>query len=97
MRLAFDTKLKRPGCVLIQAAMDGDCQILKVCFPTETWLLAYTTDMKVYNIKPDELPLLIEMAIKATSDKKGPPRCTKVKPKTQKEQRKRSSAPAHSL
>lgn len=44
--LIFDTKLKRPGCVLIQACGGGDRRLLGDLFPAETWLTSPTPDMK---------------------------------------------------
>lgn len=55
---AFDFKLMRPGCVLLQAAMgcfkeDGSNPALD--FPNESWLLAPTPDLKAYSIATEEM------------------------------------------
>jgi hypothetical protein len=47
--IAYDTKLYRPGCVLVQAAMGGSTALANE-FPTELWLLAPTPDMKLYPV-----------------------------------------------
>lgn len=47
--LVFDFKLARPGCVLIQAAMGGDSQLVKR-IDSKYWLLAPTKDMKLYKL-----------------------------------------------
>jgi hypothetical protein len=52
-RLAYDLKLLRPGCVLLQAAMGGSVMLANR-FPAESWLLTPTEDMKVYDNIPDE-------------------------------------------
>lgn len=44
--LVFDTKLKRPACVLIQAIGGGDRWALLDLFP-DNWLVHPTPDMKV--------------------------------------------------
>lgn len=60
MRIAFDIKLMRPGCVLVQAAMGADPQ---TCHPfdTEDWLLTPTPDMKVYPVTDEQLDKLVTM------------------------------------
>jgi hypothetical protein len=58
MLLCYDIKLMRPGCVLLAAAMGGDPDLAKK-FPSETWLLAPTPDLKVYNITEAEFDSLL--------------------------------------
>jgi hypothetical protein len=58
MRIAFDIKLKRPGCVLIQAAMGATAGVASK-FPTESWLLSPTPDMRVYPLTDDQLSKLV--------------------------------------
>jgi hypothetical protein len=53
-RIAYDAVLKRPGCVLLQAAMECNPRIAHE-FPSETWLLAPTPDLKVYPLTPEIL------------------------------------------
>jgi competence protein ComGC len=59
VKIAFDIKEMKVGCVLIQAAMGGlDNQRMATYFPTETWALAPTPEMKVYEITEDQLKML---------------------------------------
>lgn len=62
MKIAYDTKLKRPGCVLLQAALGGSP--IAHHFPTDSWLLAPTPDMKLYEITTDQLIQLIGISEK---------------------------------
>jgi hypothetical protein len=57
-RLAFDLKLKRPGCVLVAAALGGNTTILRR-FDTSSLLLSPTKDMRVYRIKGYQLKQVI--------------------------------------
>lgn len=59
MKLAFDTKLRRPACVLVAAALGGDIGA-SGAFPAETWLLAPTDDMKVYEVDAPMLHRIVE-------------------------------------
>jgi hypothetical protein len=48
LTFAYDCKLKRPGCVIIQAAMGGGSTVdLDRFFEVSSWLLAPTPDMVV--------------------------------------------------
>jgi hypothetical protein len=40
--IAYDCDLRRPGCVLLQAAMGGNAAVTGQLFDSETWLLAPT-------------------------------------------------------
>ena len=60
--LVYDPVLKRPGCVLLQAAMGATVRATK--FPSESWLLAPTPNMAVYKISNEELQFLINMAVR---------------------------------
>lgn len=61
--IAYDVKLRRPGCALLQAALGCD-PALASAFPTDTWLLAPTDDLKVYPIPNDEfLQRLVETSV----------------------------------
>lgn len=66
MRVAFDTVLMRPGCVLLQAAMGGSVEFAKAC-PTDSWLLHPTPDLKVYPLEDWQIPVLIEKVKRAGS------------------------------
>lgn len=58
MKIAYDIKLMRPGCAIIQSALGGSPEI-KNLFPVETWLEAPTEDMKVYEVSEKQLEELI--------------------------------------
>ena len=58
MKIAFDIKLMRPGCVLVAAAMGGDPQVANE-FDTRDWLLVPTPNMGVYDVTPDQLRQLV--------------------------------------
>lgn len=45
--LIIDMKLKRPACVLIQAAGGGNMSTLNRHFDSECWLVAPTQDMRM--------------------------------------------------
>lgn len=47
LRIVYDCGLKRPGCVLIQAAAGGDPYAVTELFPSESWLIAPTPGMRV--------------------------------------------------
>jgi hypothetical protein len=53
-KIAYDTKLCRPGCALIQAAMGCDPNIADN-FDTRDWLLVPTDDMGVFPILSDDM------------------------------------------
>ena len=57
--LVYDVKLKRPGCVLLQAALGGSPGVANE-FPTEHWLLAPTPDLKPYSLSIQELKDVIQ-------------------------------------
>lgn len=55
--IAFDFNLMQPGCVLLQVAMGGYMKNggnPANDFPTESWLVAPTKDMKLYSIDTEE-------------------------------------------
>jgi len=60
MKIAYDTKLMRPGCAIIQSALGGSPVVKKV-FPTDTWLEAPTPDMHLYEVNEEQLEQLIKM------------------------------------
>jgi hypothetical protein len=57
--LVYDMKLKRPGCVLLQAVLGGSAGVANQ-FPATHWLLAPTPDMKTYKISDEELKQVIQ-------------------------------------
>lgn len=62
MKIVYDAKLKRPGCVLLQALGGTVSSEVMHRFPTNSWLLAPTPDMKVYEVNEKQLEILIEIA-----------------------------------
>lgn len=58
--VVYDTVLMRPACALLQAAMGGT--ISATIFPSESWLLTPTDDMKCYKVTNAQLHKLVEMA-----------------------------------
>lgn len=44
--IIYDTELRRPGCVLLQATGGGDKDALNRYFTSEDWLLAPTANMR---------------------------------------------------
>jgi hypothetical protein len=66
--IVFDCELRRPGCVLLQAAYGVDPRIAHE-FPAETWLISPTKNMARYQIATDEqLDKLVQMAVAAIED-----------------------------
>lgn len=59
MKVAFDIKRMRPGCVLVAAAMGAD-PVASRRFPTERWLLSLTPDMRVYETTEEQMNQLVE-------------------------------------
>lgn len=60
-RIVYDTVLKRPGCVLIQAAMQGSPDMANL-FPVESWLTHITPDMAVYEATQEQIDILVSHA-----------------------------------
>jgi hypothetical protein len=59
--LLYDATLKRPGCVLLQAAGGGDSMLI-ARFPAASWLIAPTPDMRRYEVTPEQADKLVAMA-----------------------------------
>lgn len=57
-RIAYDTELKRPACVLVAVGMGADREPA-MWFDPKHWLLAPTPDMHVYEITPSQLRWLV--------------------------------------
>lgn len=49
----------RPGCINICAGMGGDRQAT-LAFMSETWILAPTPDMRIYETTPEQLKFLVK-------------------------------------
>ena len=61
IKIAYDFDLRRPGCVILQAAMGGSTEAANR-FPSETWLVAPTKGLKLYPVTPKQLDKLVEMS-----------------------------------
>lgn len=61
MKLAYDYDLERPGCALLQA-LHGANRLLAHRFPVDSWLQFPTPTLKVYEITPAQLDLLVQRA-----------------------------------
>jgi len=55
--IVYDVKLRQPGCVLLQAVLGGTVpsELFHTLFPSETWLLGRTPNLKVYQTTLEEL------------------------------------------
>lgn len=60
MKVAYDTKLMRPGCVLVAAMMGADTFPCHK-FDVHDWLLYPTADMAVYETTKEQLSRLVLM------------------------------------
>lgn len=60
-RIAFDIKLMRPACVLLQAAFGCDSDLAHR-FPTESWLIGITDDMRAYEVTDEQISQLVKKA-----------------------------------
>lgn len=58
MKIAYDTKLMRPACVLLSAVCGVDSEAA-YWFDSKHWLLAPTPDLKVYEVTEAELRTLV--------------------------------------
>lgn len=74
--IAFSVKHKRPGCILIQAALGGSVpnRLFYDLFPAEVWIAGGEAecpggmaDMKVYPATEQQLKSLSIMAAEATT------------------------------
>jgi len=72
LRLAFDCTTKRPGCVLLQAALGGSSEAAAL-FSTDLWLLAPTPEFKVYPVRDAQM-LQALIQISTTAHPKPPKR-----------------------
>ena len=60
MKIAYDTKLMRPACVILAAAKGADVEPAH-WFDSRHWLLEPTPDLKVYEVTDSELRRLVIM------------------------------------
>lgn len=66
LRIVFSQSERRPGCVLLQAALGGTVPraVFLNLFPAETWLVAPTDDMHVYLVNRKTLRRIAEVVRK---------------------------------
>lgn len=58
--LVYDPVHNRPACVILQAVMGGSVEVGDM-FPSESWLLAPTPDMKTYKVTDEEIAILVDL------------------------------------
>jgi hypothetical protein len=58
--IAYDVRLRQPGCAILQAAMGATMGIANH-FDSKTWLLHPTPDMRLYEVTEAQLPALVRM------------------------------------
>ena len=64
--IAYDPKLKRPGCAIIQAALGATIpRELFDKFPAETWIAHITPDLGLRPVTKEQIEQLIEMSKEA--------------------------------
>jgi hypothetical protein len=59
-KLAYDLKLRKVGCVILQAVMGGDRNIAHR-IGTEHWLTSLTPDLRVYQMTDEEVEQLVKL------------------------------------
>lgn len=69
--LIYDTELKRPGCVLLQAVAGCDQYALNRFFNSEDWLVSPTPGMKRISGTPEEWKRAAKMCPKKPGQEKG--------------------------
>jgi hypothetical protein len=67
LKIAYDCELKRPGCVILQAAMGGSSVAARM-FPAESWLVSPTDNLHVYPVTRGQLKALVKMTTAALSE-----------------------------
>lgn len=72
MTIVYDATLRRPGCVLLQAALGGTVPDFVRFFPSESWLVEPTPDMKTYPVTADQLERLVALAAETQTTKGNP-------------------------
>lgn len=58
--VVYDTELRRPGCVLLQAVFGGTISNQDLDAMGH-WLLYPTPDMRCYSVKPEQVAALIKV------------------------------------
>lgn len=56
-RIAYDTTLDRPGCVMVAATLGADTRV-PAEFPTESWILYPSPGMGVYEVSDEQVAIL---------------------------------------
>jgi hypothetical protein len=70
--IAYDCVLKRPGCVLLQAVYGATIDRFDMQkFPSESWLINPTPDLKVYPLTPEILQQLVRITIESMKGERG--------------------------
>ena len=59
MKIAYDCKLDRPGCVMVAAGLGTNTKIVAL-FEPSSWLVHLTDDMGIYEITESQLCKLAE-------------------------------------
>lgn len=67
-QIVFDVELRRPACVLLQAAYGVDSSVV-YDFPANTWLTFPTKGMRVYEATDEQIEKLIEISTEAVKGK----------------------------
>jgi len=62
MKIVYDAVLRRPGCVLLQSTLGGTICNFSKLFPAESWLLAPTPNLKLYEVTQQQLDKLVVMS-----------------------------------
>ena len=62
MKIAYDIKLMRPGCAIVQAGFGCDPRVVND-FPSELWLTSPTESMRVYPVTGRQLRKLMAMTL----------------------------------
>jgi hypothetical protein len=60
MKVAFDTELRRPGCVIVAASLGADTEPCSH-FAAATWITHPTPGMRVFETTPEQLTILVRM------------------------------------
>jgi hypothetical protein len=62
--IAFDIKLRRPGCALIQSVMGSTVTPaeLELHFGSETWVTSMTNSMRLMPVTDEQYAMCIDMA-----------------------------------
>jgi hypothetical protein len=64
MRIVYDVKKRKVGCVLMQASLGGTVpnELFNKFFPSETWEVEDVRGMALYPVSEDQLEQLSKMS-----------------------------------